>query len=76
MTRLLKDSTSIPNWMMSIIVLCLVSVSSLGWKKIDRLEKQMIVRETEDRYEQQKLRSIEAKLDQLLEKVHKLEKNR
>ena len=74
MTEYLKNKTIIPNWVMSIVFISGVSICGLGWKKIDSLEKQVIVNETRELYEREKLQKIERKIDEVLRRVRELEK--
>jgi len=73
MTKTLTSKTEIPNWLLSIFVLSLISIFSLGWTKIDKLEKQIIRTDENVKFRTEQISVINLKLDEILKRLREHE---
>jgi len=73
MTKTLTNKTEIPNWLLSIFVLSLISIFSLGWTKIDKLEKQIIRTDENVKFRTEQISVINLKLDEILKRLREHE---
>ena len=73
MTKYFKETTEIPNWVMSIILVSVIGVAGLGWTKVDSLEKELIVTKEKITYRTEEIKKIDHKLDEILCRLRELE---
>ena len=69
MTQYLKDSTSIPNWLMGIVAMVIVGLFTAGWTKLEGVRTEVAVEKTHRVYVVEKLTDIDTKIDKLIEKL-------
>lgn len=73
MTEKMKEHTSIPNWMLSVVVLVVISLFSAGWVKVDNLSEKVIKTEEAIKYRTYQMDRVDKKLDEILTRLRNLE---
>jgi len=73
MTQFLKDTTPIPNWLMTIVVVVIIGMFTTGWAKVDNIRTELSIEQTHRIYVVEKVTTIEKKIDKILVKLDQKE---